>query len=265
MRSYWVNNILLATPLIMALTALMSWISVKGDSLQLSAIVVLLLLPLLLVVDVWCIVGAWRAAAGYLREGGARLWGWLARITLALGALQLVVSVLFGFLPDADEYWQMARGIDPLGQATLSLSADGRSLRLEGVIGMGDGERLRALLAGEQGRELRRVELVSPGGRLREAEKMAEALKQHGHASRAVGTCASACTLVFLAGQPRQLTPGARLGFHRASTGTYNPVFEQLANQQLAVTYRGLGLPESMIDTTLRTPARSMWFAPQED
>ncbi|WP_415840558.1 hypothetical protein, partial [Roseateles saccharophilus] len=264
-RSYWVNNMLLATPLALMLTGLMSWISAKGESLQISAIVLLLGLPLLTSLDVWCIVGAWRAAANYLREGGARLWGWLARITLGLGALQLAVSILFGFLPSLGEYWQMARGIDPIGQATLSLSADGHSLRLDGTIGMGDAERLATLLKTEAARELRRVELTSPGGRVHEAEKMATALKQHGYASRAVGTCASACTLVFLAGNPRQLTPGAQLGFHRASTGTYNPVFEELANQQLAATYRDLGLPQTMIDKTLRTPSRSIWFAPRED
>jgi hypothetical protein len=80
-----------------------------------------------------------------------------------------------------------------------------------------------------------------------------------------VGTCASACTLVFMAGQPRQLTPGARLGFHRASTGTFNPVFEELANQNLAASYRKLGLPESLIDKTLATPARTMWFPQTRD
>ncbi|MFZ8425964.1 hypothetical protein ACO1MX_14805, partial [Staphylococcus aureus] len=45
----------------------------------------------------------------------------------------------------------------------------------------------------------------------------------------------------------------------------YNPVFEELANQQLAATYRDLGLPQSMIDKTLRTPSHSIWFAPRED
>jgi hypothetical protein len=90
-------------------------------------------------------------------------------------------------------------------------------------------------------------------------------LKARGHASRAGGTCASACTLVFLAGQPRHLTPTGELGFHRASTGTYNPVFEELANQQLAKTYTELGLPQPMIDKTLRTPSRSMWFVPREE
>ncbi|MFN3304730.1 MAG: hypothetical protein ACK44A_13550, partial [Roseateles sp.] len=264
-RSYWVNNILLATPLALALTGLMSWIGAKGDSLQVSAITVLAGMPLLLALNVWCLVGAWRAAANYLRERGSLLWGWLARVSLALGALQLLASVLLGLLPNLGEFWQMARGIDPLGQARFSWSPDGRSLRMEGVIGMGDGERLRALLDSEAAKGLKRVELASPGGRVREAEHMAAALKRHGHASRAVGTCASACTLVFLAGNPRQLAPEAQLGFHRASTGTYNPVFDELANQQLAQTYRELGLPQSMIDKTLDTPARGMWFVPRAE
>lgn len=94
---------------------------------------------------------------------------------------------------------------------------------------------------------------------------MAEALKARHQGARAVGTCASACTLVFLAGSPRHLSPEGQLGFHRASTGTYNPVFEELANQELAKTYRRLGLPESMIDKTLNTPSRSMWYVPREE
>ena len=264
-RSYWLNNFLVAVPLALLLTGLMSWISVKGDSLQLSAIVVLLGFPLLVALDVWCLVGTWRAATAYLHHHGSLLWGWLARITLVLGTLQLAASVLFGFLPELGEFWQMARGIDPIGQARFSLSADGRSLRLDGVIGMGDGERLRTLLDSEAARGVKRVELASPGGRVREAERMASALQAHRHEVRAVGTCASACTLVFLAGSPRHLAPQGQLGFHRASTGTYNPVFEELANQQLAQTYRGLGLPQSMIDKTLRTSSRSMWFVPREE
>ncbi|KQV86512.1 hypothetical protein [Pelomonas sp. Root1237] len=264
-RSYWVNNFLVATPLAFLLTGLMTWISVKGDSLQVSAISLLVTMPLLLALNLWCIVGAWRAAANYLRESGSALWGWLARITLALSTLQLLASVVFGFLPSVGEYWSMARGVDPLGQAKFSFSADGRSLRLDGVIGMGDGERLRQLLNSEAARDLKRVELASPGGRVREAERMAAALKARGQASRAVGTCASACTLVFLAGQPRHMTATGELGFHRASTGTYNPVFEELANQQLAKTYTELGLPQPMIDKTLRTPSRSMWFVPRDE
>lgn len=264
-RSYWINNILVASPLAFVLTGLMAWISAKGDSLQVSAIVLLMGFPLLVLLNIWCVVGGWRAAGHYRQDGGSGLWSLLARLSLGLGALQLVVSMVFGFLPQAGEFWQMARGIDPIGQATLSLSDDGRSLKLEGTIGLGDGDRLRSLLASEPAKGLRRIELSSPGGRVREAEKMAEALKKHGHASRVVGTCASACTLVFLAGQPRQVMNGAQLGFHRASTGTYNPVIDELANQDLARSYRALGLPEPLIEQTLSTPSHSIWFAPRKD
>ena len=264
-RSYWLNNFLVATPLAMLLTGLMSWISVKGDSLQVSAIVVLVGFPLLLSLDVWCLVGAWRSATHYLRDRGSLLWGWLARISLVLGTLQLAASVVFGLLPSLGEYWLMARGIDPIGQARFTISPDGRSLMLSGVIGMGDGERLKALLESEAARGLKRVELASPGGRVREAERMAAAVKAHRQEARAVGTCASACTLVFLAGNPRHLAPEGQLGFHRASTGTYNPVFEELANQQLAKTYRELGLPQPLIEKTLNTSSRGMWFAPREE
>ena len=36
-RSYWINNILVASPLAFVLTGLMAWISAKGDSLQVIA------------------------------------------------------------------------------------------------------------------------------------------------------------------------------------------------------------------------------------
>ena len=49
-------------------------------------------------------MGAWRAASHYLREHGSLLWGWLARLVLMLGALQLAVSVAFGLLPRLDEF-----------------------------------------------------------------------------------------------------------------------------------------------------------------
>ena len=40
-----------------------------------------------------------------------------------------------------------------------SASADGRSLRVAGTIGMGDGERVRKLLASAEASQLKRVEL----------------------------------------------------------------------------------------------------------
>ncbi|TDP61601.1 RDD family protein [Roseateles toxinivorans] len=263
-QSFWLNNMLLSVPLAFALTGLMTWISMKGEALQAGSIAMLIGWPLMLIVDVWCIVGAWRAAAAYRRIGGSALWANLARLCLALGALQTLASALIGFAPQSGEFLQMARGIDPIGQAVLKLSDDGRTLRLEGPIGMGDATRLQRLLTTAP-QPVRLVELASPGGRVHEAERMVALVRKVGADTRAVGGCESACTLVFLAGTQRQLMPGAQLGFHRASSGTYNPVFDEVANQHLAGTYRDMGLPESFISRTLRTPAHSMWYPASEE
>ncbi|MFN5048469.1 RDD family protein [Roseateles sp.] len=263
-QAFWINNILLALPLGAALGALMSWISLKGEALQAGSIAVLLAWPVLIVVQVWCIVGAWRAASRYLREGGHALWTWLTRLVLLISAAQILVSALAGFGPQMDEYWQLARGRDPIGQAQISLSDDGRTLRLNGPIGMGDATRVQTLLAGRR-EPLRLVELQSPGGRVHEAERMVQLVRQAGADTRVVGGCESACTLVFLAGDKRQLMPGAQLGFHRASSNTFNPVFDEMANRELAATYRRMGLPEGFIERTLRTPAHSMWYPRHEE
>lgn len=262
-QSYWVNNGLLLVPLAMGLTGLMSWISMKGEALQAGAIATLIGWPLMIAIDTWCIVGAWRSATEYRRMDGSALWTFLAKFSLTGSALQVLASLLIGFLPQVDEYWSMARGIDPIGQAKLTLSADGRIAQLSGPIGMGDAARLKTLLS-EAPQKVKLIELASPGGRVYEAERMVEAIRAVGSDTRAVGDCASACTLVFLAGGKRQLMPGAQLGFHRASSGTYNPVFDEIANQELSATYRRMGLPEYFVERTAKTPSHSMWW-PRSD
>ena len=37
-------------------------------------------------------------------------------LLMGLGMLQIAASLLVGFLPQFGEYWQMARGIDPIGR-----------------------------------------------------------------------------------------------------------------------------------------------------
>jgi uncharacterized RDD family membrane protein YckC len=262
-QSFWLNHLLLSLPLGFALSGLMTWISLKGEALQAGSIAVLIGWPLALVFSAWAIVGTWRAANAYRRMEGSLLWATLARLSLAGATLQLLASALIGFAPQADEFWQLARGRDPIGQATLTLAADGRSVRLEGPIGMGDATRLQQLLAGAP--QVREFELVSPGGRVFEAERMVGMVRAAGASTRAVGGCESACTLVFLAGAQRHLMPGARLGFHRASSGTSNPVFDEAANRELAATYRDMGLPDYFIERTLRTPPQGMWYPKDEE
>ncbi len=261
--SFWVNNFLLAAPVGFAIGALAAWIAVTGDYLRGGSIALLVAWPLLLAFSVWCIVGAWRAATAHTDSGGSSLWAGLAKLMLVLSALSTAGSALFEFAPNVGAYLRMARGIDPIGHVRATLSADGRRLRLEGPLGLGDGERIRALTAKAAG--LRVVELDSPGGRLKEGEEIAALVKRASWHTRTTGACESACTLVHMAGERKQLLPGAKIGFHRASAGTVNPVLDTLANRELVRIYREAGLPERFIERTLATPASRMWYPSRDE
>lgn len=256
--SFWVNNVLLAFPAGLALGALMAWITVTGDLLRSGSLAVLVCYPLLLLFNVWCIVGCWRSARAYLDMGGSALWARLAQLLLALGALSTAFSAAFEFAPHVPEYLRMARGIDPLGNLSATLSGDGHRMRLEGPIGAGDAARVGRLLTSAQA--LRVIELDSPGGRLKEAESLAAVVRGKGWRTRTTGACESACTLLHMAGSRRQVQPGAKLGFHSAYTGTWNPVLDKLANRELARIYRDAGLPETFVQRTLATPPWQMWY-----
>lgn len=255
--SFWLNNVLLSIPAGFAIGALAAWITATGDLLRSGSVAVLVATPLLLLFNTWAIVGCWRAARGYLEIGGAALWGRLAQLLLALGALGTLGHAVFEFGPQAPTYLRLARGIDPIGNLRATLSSDGARMRLEGPIGAGDAARIGEQLKAAP--QLRVLELDSPGGRLKEAERLAAVVRGKSLRTRTTGACESACTLLHMAGSRRQLQPGGKLGFHSAYTGTWNPVLDRLANRELARIYREAGLPEPFIQRTLATPPWQMW------
>lgn len=261
--SFWVNNLLWSILAGLAIGGLAAWIGVAGDGVRAGALAILLAWPALLATNVWATVGAWRASGAYLAGGGRVLWGWGARVLLAIGALGTLVSTVADFGPQVGTYLQMARGIDPIGHLQVTLSLDGRRLHLEGPVGMGDARRVQALAARAPG--LRLVELDSPGGRLKEAAALAALVRASAWQTRTVGVCESACTLIHLAGSRRQLMPGAKLGFHRASGGTLNPVLDRLANHELERTYRAAGLSDHLLTRAMATPPSRMWHPARDE
>jgi hypothetical protein len=261
--SFWVNNFALALPVGFAIGALAAWITATGDFLRGGSIAVLVAWPLLVLFTIWGIVGTWRSATLYSQSGGSPLWAGLAKVVLFLSAANTAVATAFDFAPNVGDYLRMARGIDPIGNVKATLSGDGRKLELKGPLGLGDAERVRKLAAGAS--QLRVVELDSPGGRLKEGEAIATLVKQGAWHTRTTGACESACTFIHMAGARKQLLPGAKIGFHRASAGTINPVLDQMANRELVRIYREAGLPERFIERTLATPASRMWHPSRDE
>ena len=242
----------------MVLGLLMAWAAAWGPGLQTLSLSTLGGLALLALVSVWAPVGAWRSASRYVDDGGSAGWSRAAKIVLGLGMLSSAVTFAFDVVPQLPDQLRLSAGRDPIGSLSIALADDSRSVTLSGPFGMGSAARFEQLV--KKAPQLRYVVLDSPGGRLYEAHEIATLVRQRGLRTRASGDCASACTLVFVAGAQRSLVGPARLGFHRASVPSLNPLHDELANRRLARLYADAGMPEDFVDSVLRTPARRMWF-----
>lgn len=258
--SFWLNFALPTVATNLVFGGLAAWMSLEGRSLQASSMALLVGWPLGLALAVWGAVGAWRAA--HARDGDAILWSVAAKFALALGVLSTLASATLDFGFRFGESLQLAQGIDPLGAIRIIPAPDGRRLRLQGPLGMGDATRVQHQL--EAAPQVELIELDSSGGRLYEAQAIAHAATDRGLRTRVVGQCDNACTLIFLAGKSRQIMPGAQLGLQRLSVAGFHPVLGWLANRELAAIYGRAGLPENFLIKTMSTPPPNLWH-PEAD
>lgn len=232
-----------------------------AQSLQLSALLQLAGSGLMLLSVACCKIGVWRVAARRARRAGPSTSTW------ALRALVLAGGLAFGLAFAARhggaqtfEMGQIALGQDPVAPIDAKLSADGRSLLLHGTLGAGSAERVHELLAHAPG--VRLVRLQSPGGRLFEAEGMAAEIRQRGLDTYVDGLCASACTMVLLAGRQRGAAPDARIGFHRPSFAGIDDD-RTVDADALMRYYRNAGIAREFVEKVRATPSRTMWFPPR--
>jgi len=208
-----------------------------------------------------CALGLWHAA----RRLDRRRWvgtGLAPKLAtkLALAALGLAVAGGFAFRHLGEQAIELARialGDDPLAVVQVQLDASGQALRLRGPLGAGSAERvLRAL---QRAPAVRLIRLDSAGGRVFEAQLIADEIRRRALDTYAEGLCASACTMLLLAGRGRGAADGARIGFHR-------PQFAGIDDEQvsdghaLLSAYRHAGLGPNFIAKVRATPGSSMWY-----
>jgi hypothetical protein len=156
--------------------------------------------------------------------------------------------------------------IAPYSPATplaMTLSG-GNAIHINGHIGSGATARLRDLLG--RNPEVKTIILSSGGGQVIEGMGIAALIRKKKLDTHVEAVCSSACTLAFLGGTNRSLSPAAQVGFHRAyrSTPTFllkaDPDGDQLVNDVMRQAYADSGLAPSVIDRTMATPSEDMWY-----
>ena len=138
----------------------------------------------------------------------------------------------------------------------------GHGIVLSGVIAPGD-ESTFHKLAEAQDKAV--VLTTGPGGIVKTAVTIGSEIRARGWATLVPpgAQCASACSLIWLAGQPRMLGSGAQIGFHAMSVMTRNG--QRAETHDLDVFLRqwltDLGYPFDATATIVNTEAASVrWF-----
>jgi hypothetical protein len=256
--SYWVNGALLAALIGAAAEFVAMKLKTGGGSLRGIAILALSYFLVATIFWMWSSVGIWRSAYWHRRRGGAAGWAVAARVLIVLSAAGTLVRS-GDIALQAAELGQLAVGRDSLGAvAAMRVSPDRRDLILTGAIAAGTAERFGQVLANAP--HVEKIVLTSTGGRMLEAQRMAELIRARGLDSEVDGHCMSACTELLLAGRERYADEEARIGFHQPSFPGARPEELRTEIEGMRQDYVAAGVDPAFAWRAISVPAEGMWF-----
>ena len=211
------------------------------------------------VILTWQLVGVWRSANAYIKAGRPVVWAGLAKLMVVLGFLSSVGTFIEeGYEPMA----HMARiaflddpDIDPY---YISVLRGGTEVEVYGGFKFGLARDFEKVL--EQNRQIRVVHLTSRGGRMGEAERLYEIIRQRGLATYVPLRCLSACTLAFVGGHERWLGQFGQLGFHSPGGPTVAPSEMASTRREWVERYVRAGVSRAFVEHALAVPHDSMTY-----
>lgn len=180
-------------------------------------------------------------------------------------ALSLALTIVVAGFPSASRAAEMRAAYrDPFapGKGTVEI-------QLRGSIVWGDAPKFVGLIGELEGagRAIGNVSLESPGGAVMEAMKIAAEVRRRRLATGVPrgGMCASACFLIFAAGQGKIVQEGAQVGVHGASFEGRETDLSARITIEMAREASRLGVPYSIIGRMAITPPDEMvWLTRDE-
>gem|GEM_PF-829315 len=263
-RSYWINGLFIGHIFVgMAGVFLGSILEKSGASLRVMAGSFIVSFCIAYLIWLWAMVGLARSAARHQSRGGSGLVAVLAQLSVGFSILVMVVKLFNSQIPQLQEFFLIASGNDSMAKVKITRSVKGDMLALRGTLGEGSSDSFVEFI--KTSPQVNTVILNSPGGRLLEAQKIADLLKTKGLDTYVEEQCASACTYIFLAGKDRAATPNAQIGFHQPNFPGVHGREKEQATQAMLNRYRQASLPEQFIERIGRTSSDDMWYPSREE
>lgn len=145
-------------------------------------------------------------------------------------------------------------------------SVNNYGVAIQGRIEKGDYQKFRNFLHdGDNLWRAHRVFLESPGGNVAEALMFANLFEKSFTSTYVVGTCNSACFIMWAGGVERTLIGAGSLGVHRISVSNPDADLRRIKNlvspvaRDVSAYLSDLGIPRAVIDKMNETPASSIF------
>lgn len=207
---------------------------------------------------IWQVVGSLRSHARKQKD--------LPNYLMALGAYAAVVTCVL--MMTWSQLDQLAGGnvaATPVdAPQTSGVEIVGTSVHLKGPISFQMYSALDEALRAQP--HLNEIVLESGGGRVFAARGIARLIRVHALDTHVETTCASACTLAFIAGVKRSLGPDARLGFHGyAVQGNIAVNALQDEQDKDGRTFLDQGVSAAFVQKMFQRGPNEMWFPSLQD
>jgi hypothetical protein len=262
-RSFWVNHMVLGFGVGLAVAGLAHTINQRAVDQPVRWLISLTLTwSVIILFSSWTMVGVWRAATAYRREG-KRYWGAAAKATIVIGLLNLAYSLGFVAIPQASGFYEIVAGDTSLGPHQFKVLSNGTMLDFSGGISFGTAKEFDTLLNAMD--NVRTVRLNSNGGRIAEAQKISDLIHARGLSTYVTQQCVSACTIVFLGGKQRYLLTTAKLGFHQSYFRGMTASDRRIADGREEERLEHFGLSHAFAEHANAASPSSMWFPEQSE
>lgn len=258
--SYWLIGI--ATNITMAvLTGLfLAFADQDLSPAQIGASLIAFIVTILSLAT-WQLVGIWRSAGVHYHLKN-KFWGGLARFIVIVSVIH-IASEYKTFGPMIAESVRQIAGHDDTPPYTIRLLRQGTEVELSGGMPAGTADALKTML--DAAPQIKVVHLNSIGGFVAEGEKIRKLIEQRGLVTYTSTQCASACTVAYLGGTSRYLSPRAKLGFHSARFGSLDATEDLDFNSSMTATFRRFGASEAFIKKAFSTPSKDMWYPAHDE
>lgn len=255
-KSYWVNNVLLSTILLIIISFLDSRLPFSDNPKSFHLYLAVLWI-IGLIYTVWMLVGLWRSATNYISTNRIPFWGYIVKIFVVIGTIQNFYIFTQVGHPQFIEHIEVLINKDSVAGYNLSIDNSETELIITGGIDYGLANDIENYF--DQYPNIVILHLNSKGGRIYESEKIAKFIKTKNLITYSSVECFSACVDIFIAGNHRFLKKTAKMGFHQPSFPGLDELdlIDVIASQKQF--YSRQGIEKAFIDKAFSISSDQLW------